>query len=272
MEPLERAEARAESEPLAQPGVGTETEVAACIDCGQPFEREVTLIEGRRIAYPRCSVCDVRIGEENRAHAERIADAQSPKASFARLAAAGVNVRKFGHLTLETMGKSLAQSAALTFALEVKRAGPWDFVRGLYVAGPTGVGKSQLAVSTLRELLEAGYQGRIVFDRARALITTIQDRYGTGTVEQVEAQRRTAGVWCLDDIGTEKPTADAFRILEDMLDAREGHPTILTSNLTPVELAEHWSAIDVQGRLRSRLGPQNYRAVVIEGDDRRMVA
>lgn len=259
---------------MEAPEIQTISETHTC-PCGTPFEREVTVMLGSggrqtRIGATLCPECEESERIERREwESQRSIDDTDP---LARMAVAGVNVRKFGGLTLDEMGPSPAVTAAKRFAGEVERCGAWQFVQGLYLAGPTGVGKSQLAVSTLRQILEDGYRGRIVFDRARALITTIQDRYGTGTVDAVIEQRRKAGVWLLDDIGTEKPTADAFRILEDILDSREGHPTILTSNDGPQQLAERWAPQDTAGRLWSRLGPQNYRAVIMDGEDRRFAA
>lgn len=246
--------------------VRIEQETAVC-RCGQPFERTVTVIGVARVGPSVCPACE----EADRIRERDYAEARAPKPTNAldHLAAIGVNVRVFGRLTLEEMLKEPAIVAAFGFVHEVTKAKPHDFVQGLYFAGPTGTGKTQLAVSTLRALLDWGYQGRIVFDRARALVTTIQDRYGQGNVDDVIEKRRNAGLWVLDDIGTEKPTPDALRIIEDVLDARQGHPTILTSNESPAELAQRWAPHDTQGRFASRLGPMNYRHIVLDGDDRR---
>jgi predicted ATPase len=249
---------------MEQPEIRTETETRTCA-CGVAFEAQVSVFGKARLGPSRCIVCEEAEKERYRqAFAAEVGD------PLARLAAAGVNVRKHGGLKLSDMGP--AAELARKFVRQTVRAGPWDFVQGLYLAGPTGVGKTQLAVATMRELVEQDYRGRIVFDRARALITTIQDRYGSGNVDEAIATRRNAGLWVLDDIGTEKPTPDAFRILEDILDCREGHPTILTSNLEREALAQQWADKDGLGRFRSRIGPQNYEVVVLDGDDRRFAA
>jgi hypothetical protein len=249
-----------------QPEIRTETETRTC-QCGTDFRADVAVFGRARLGPTRCPVCDAAETERHRqAFVSEVGD------PLPRLAAVGVNVRKHGGLTLDDMGTASAIIIARSFVRRTMRAGAWDFLQGLYLAGPTGVGKTQLAVATMRELVDQGYRGRIVFDRARALVTTIQDRYGSGNVDDAIASRRTAGLWVLDDIGTEKPTPDAFRILEDILDCREGHPTILTSNLEPGQLAEQWADKDNLGRFRSRIGPQNYESVVLDGDDRRFDA
>lgn len=239
--------------------VAVDMEICANTECGEEF---VPLSDDQAM----CGICTQ--AEIDRAAIERaVAEGASIES---RLQALGVNVRRHGHMELDEMGPDA--EPADSFVQDVIGAGRWDYVQGLYLSGPTGTGKTQMAVATIRSLLEAGYGGRIVFDRSRALVTTVQDRYGTGTVDPVTDERRKADLWVLDDIGTEKPTADAFRILEDILDAREGHPTILTSNRRPGELAEAWADADSVGRFRSRIGPQNYREVQLTGKDRRFVA
>ncbi len=247
--------------------ISTETETRLCARCEAEFEAVVQIVGPARMAATVCNQC--RALEESEEAAYRASYRPNAASPLETLAAIGFNTRKHGHVTLDDMAGTKAYTFAMQFLENVGAAARHDFVRGLYLHGPTGVGKTQIAAAMARSAIEDGYAGRIVFDRARALIDLIQDRYGTGTVGSVIASRREAGLWILDDIGTEKPTPDAFRILEDILDAREGHPTVLTSNFPPSELAEHWAAKDVVGRFRSRIGPQNFIAVRLDGTDRR---
>ena len=185
--------------------------------------------------------------------------------------ALGVNMREHGRLTLADMDAAPEVSQAgkvMAWCDEVEALGAYDSMDALYLVGDTGVGKSQLAVSAMRYLLERCYpERRIVYDRARAFVTTIQDRYGTGTVDRVIDKRRRAGLWVLDDLGTERHTDDSFRIIEDIMDRRMGHPTIWTSNLTPEQLGERWSEQAGHERFQSRLA--GFRFLTIKGDDRR---
>ncbi|GMV06734.1 MAG: hypothetical protein AMXMBFR53_30090 [Gemmatimonadota bacterium] len=180
----------------------------------------------------------------------------------------GVNVRRHGQLRLDELGDSPAVMAARDFVAATLSAGTWQEVEGLYLHGPTGTGKSQLAVAVVRELLEAGIPAsRIVYDRGRALITQLQDRYGTGQVDEFSERRRRARVWIYEDAGTEKLTPDAFRVIEDIFDRREGCPTLVTSNYTREVMANRWNEMEGWARLRSRLAP--YRSVEMSGIDRR---
>lgn len=243
----------------------TAAEERTCVECGSQFLATVTVLgEGRTVGPRICVGC---------AEDEEAADLGPDRSIESALADLGVNVRKHGHMSLDDMGDTPAVLAARRFVADTLEAGRYRAVKGLWLMGSdTGVGKSQVAVSVMRELLTEGYRGRIVFDRARALITTLQDRYGKGDVDATTDVRRKAGVWILDDAGTEKPTPDAFRIIEDILDAREGHPNVWTGNLTHEELAAHWADKDVAGRFTSRIGPRNFRYVEMRGEDRRFAA
>lgn len=195
---------------------------------------------------------------------------------IAMLDHAGVNIRKHGGCTLDNWEAGDGTSpvpAAREFLAELAGAAWSDAVRGLYLCGDTGTGKTHLAVGVLREaLLMARIEpNRVVFDRAARLITEIQDTYGTGSTEKVLAKRERATLWVLDDLGAEKATEDVLRILTDLLSAREAHPTVITSNYAPSDLAGRWSS-EGWARLSSRLATQNFRAVRVSGKDRRFVA
>lgn len=221
---------------------------------------------GGRRTVPYCPDCMARVQDDAHELAE-------PKADriLVDLDALGVNVRRHGHLSLDDLGGSPPVQAARAFVQATLAAGDWQEVDGLYLHGPTGTGKSQVAVSVVRALLEAGVPVRqIVYDRGRAMITQLQDRYGTGTVDEFSERRRRARVWVYEDAGTEKLTADAFRVLEDVLDRREGCPTLITSNYDRETMANRWAEQEGWLRLRSRLAP--YRSVKMDGADRRWAA
>lgn len=239
-------------------------------ECGERFDATVYIVGGLRTGPTLCPACQQA---EDLAEAAYQGTTEDTRPVLEQMADVGINTRAHGQLpdgrpaTLANLGPY--GSAVQAWADRVLAAGRHAFVHSLYLEGPTGTGKSMLCAAAVRALLEAGYERPIVYDRARSLITTVQDRYGTGTVDPVLDVRRTAGVWILDDIGTEKRTPNAYQILEDIIDHRQGHATILASNLSRHDLDKRWMDTDTVGRLASRLGPATYRRILIEGQDRR---
>lgn len=227
--------------------------------CGKTYEAAV--VEGRVVPF-YCPDCMQTINGDG----PRACD-QGPD-TLRVLDGLGVNVRRHGHLHLAELGESAVVLAAQAFVDDTLRAGRWDEVRGLYLHGPTGTGKSQVAVSVIRALLEGGVPPLgIVYDRGRAMITQLQDRYGTGQVDEFSERRRRCRVWIYEDAGTEKLTPDAFRVIEDIFDRREGCPTLVTSNYDRETMATRWNEMEGWARLRSRLAP--FKSVEVSGADRR---
>jgi len=201
------------------------------------------------------------------------------------LEAAGVNARQFGRAGLEESdelgvgwvrdpGNEDAYRAARGFVADVEAAGPCDPVRGLLLVGDYGTGKSHLAGACMAELLQRGAvrPGHVHWRRTSRLITEIQDTYGGGTVGSVLAPLEAADLLILDDLGTEKGTDDVLRILSDLIDARQGHPTIITANQPPDRIGAKFGDEMGWGRIRSRLGRREYRWLLIRGEDRRQGA
>ena len=226
---------------------------AICHECQQQFRTSATTFDGKTLHATVCADCSAK-GD---------VDTSAPVDSMERLAALGFNVKKHGSVAIDDLGIR----SALPFADRLLGLKKWQSMDSIFMHGTTGTGKTQAMFSIARYLIESGYKGRIVFDRARAFITTVQDAYGGGKVDAVIESRRNAGIWLFDDAGCEKLTPDAFRIVEDILDARDGHPMVWTSNYDPDELCQRWAATaDVQ-RFRSRLS--TFRVVEVAGVDRR---
>jgi DNA replication protein DnaC len=99
--------------------------------------------------------------------------------------------------------------------------------------GPSGVGKTHLAVAALKELLRRGHAG--LFCDYRELLKEIQASYNPasestemGVLEPI----RSAELLVLDDLGASKPSAWVLDIIGLVLNARynEQCMTILTTN------------------------------------------
>jgi DNA replication protein DnaC len=105
--------------------------------------------------------------------------------------------------------------------------------KGLLLMGPSGVGKTHLAVAALKELLRRGHQG--IFCDYRELLKEIQASYNPAsesTEMAILEPIRTAEILVLDDLGASKPSAWVLDIIGLVLNARynERRVTILTTN------------------------------------------
>ena len=103
--------------------------------------------------------------------------------------------------------------------------------KGLLLMGPSGVGKTHLAVAALKELIRRGHSG--LFCDYRELLKEIQASYNPssestemGILEPI----RTVELLVLDDPGASKPSAWVLDIIGLVLNARfnEKRLTILT--------------------------------------------
>lgn len=152
--------------------------------------------------------------------------------------------KRYEHCDFESFSTDLADGKTWTATHEesLKRAKmlAQGFVRdypatekGLLLTGPSGVGKTHLAVAALKELIGRGHAG--LFCDYRELLKEIQASYNPasestemGILEPI----RTAELLVLDDLGASKPSAWVLDIIGLVLNARynERRMTILTTN------------------------------------------
>jgi chromosomal replication initiation ATPase DnaA len=271
---LEQVRAAAQSMPPVQ--AEDLTTRRTCVRCGESFDiMEKGLFRlPTTTDIPGATICrECWIEERNKIpsdHREQRAGFATPRTDILdRMDKLGINVRMHGRLTLSDMGHGPGRDAAMEFIDAFLSSGKYEPTTGLYIHGITGTGKSQLAVSIIRQLLAVGslHSNGVIYDRARALVTQIQDRYTTGKVDEFSEARARTRLWVYEDAGTEKLTPDAFRIVEDILDRREGHATIITSNLSRPKLVAQWGDVAIVDRFRSRLAL--FKSVELTGSDRR---
>lgn len=212
---------------------------------------------------------DAESAVEQRSYQERLAGI------LEMIDRAGANAAEHGRATLDSFdtegspANTIALREARAFVADVLQAGPFDPVRGLYLYGETGTGKTHLAAAVLRELLLSTKMPTrdVVYDHAAELIARIQDTYSTKTSTfDVLDKRSKAKVWLLDDLGTERASSDVAQHLTLIFTKRALRPTVITSNLSP----EQFEARNPElVRVGSRLGPAYFRVVEVVGRDRR---
>lgn len=162
--------------------------------------------------------------------------------------------------------------------------------KGLLLMGPSGVGKTHLAVATLKELIHRGHAG--LFCDYRELLKEIQASYNPAsesTEMSVLEPVRNVEILVLDDLGASKPSAWVLDIIGLVLNSRynERKITILTTNYfdeTPaveqparlpggqrISVKEDTLADRIGARMRSRLYEMCRDVVVFAPDFRREV-
>jgi DNA replication protein DnaC len=189
--------------------------------------------------------------------------------------------KRYEHCDFESFATDLADGKTWTtqheHSLKQAKLLAQGFVRdypgtekGLLLMGPSGVGKTHLAVAALKELIRRGHAG--LFCDYRELLKEIQASYNPasestemGVLEPI----RTVELLVLDDLGASKPSAWVLDIIGLILNARynERRMTILTTNfydVTPdvgatlpsgerVRVKEDTLGDRVGARMRSRL-------------------
>lgn len=179
--------------------------------------------------------------------------------------------------------QSLKQAKLL--AQSFVRDYPASSEKGLLLMGPSGVGKTHLAVAALKDLFRRGHQG--LFCDYRELLKEIQASYNPAsesTEMRILEPIRTAEILVFDDLGASKPSAWVLDIIGIVLNARynDRGVTILTTNYfdepaEPVPIAkdpggrrltvrEDALADRIGARMRSRLY-EMCRTIVMDAPD-----
>lgn len=136
-------------------------------------------------------------------------------------------------------GNLAAVEAAIQFC---EKVGTGERVKGMYLHGPFGVGKSYIMGAIGRELSERNIASLLVYvpDFIREMKDSISDQSYAGKLELL----KEVPVLILDDIGAENLTPWVRdEILGVILNQRANNhlPTLFTSNYALEELEEHLS-------------------------------
>lgn len=123
----------------------------------------------------------------------------------------------------------------------------------LVLAGPTGTGKTHLALAIGWEWFDDGFN--VLFTRVDDLIDWLRQGYENGTYHKRFESVRRRQLLILDDLGTEQSKDFAGERLDRIVDFRYINrlPLVVTTNALKVDLTE---------RVASRLAAKNCSVVV----------
>ncbi len=148
-----------------------------------------------------------------------------------------------------------SQAYALDLAVQFARAYP-QVESGLFWVGPTGVGKTHLAVAVLKALAQRDVP--VLFCDCNELLTQLRRSYGReASVSEADLIRPLVEteVVLLDDLGAHRASEWVFDVLFSVINYRYNHrkPLLVTSNLIVDRPGE-----DVRSLLVSRLSQRVY--------------
>lgn len=147
----------------------------------------------------------------------------------------------------EERGKAKALESARSWAFEEKIIQRGRDRSCLLITGEFGGGKTWLASAAFKTVLNRKRSG--MWRKFYQFVREIQGTYGRSskeTVDEVIRRYQKAPVLMLDDVGDleiEVQSEDRRRLFYEVIDARNDHflPTIITTNLSPDELAAQFS-------------------------------
>lgn len=137
---------------------------------------------------------------------------------------------------------------------EIKRASDEIPLPNIFLFGSTGSGKTHLAISILKRHLESGraVRRKIVYSPAIEFYAMLKEAMDSKLLDYdlIIGNAIEADLLVFDDLGGEKVSEWSIEVLNRIADKRycEMRPTIVTSNLAPVEVEKRYGA-----RIASRL-------------------
>ena len=229
--------------------------------CRKPILRYIP--EETRLNYVVGDHCGAGRTEKEKEKAERLfKDCQLPKG--------------FGHMIFRTFENHVLVSKAFYAARDLAQG---KAMKGLYLFGKSGRGKTHLAVSILQDRLKKG-QGGIYTTSAEFL--RLLKQFDKGDTDELLELVRSTPFLLLDDLGAEQGTHFEIVKLFEIINHRTnemrsrdnpfGLTTVITSNYSPQELIQRWQIpADPEGptRIVSRIAEMCLR-MEMSGPDHRL--
>ena len=218
----------------------------ACKRCGKPAEPKFIALLGWR-QQDHCDLCQKIISDE----LEKKAREESRKnKTTILLGQSGLGKELLMRMTFDSYEPQY-RGNAYDVAKEYAEKFGIEIAKGLLFYGRAGSGKTHLACSIARYLIEQKQIG-VKFVRIVDLLSDIRrtfdenENYRTENESELIGKYTKAPLLILDDLGSEKTTDWVRQILYQIIDEQwlEQMPIIITSNLTLNEL---------DGRLEERI-------------------
>ena len=242
-----------------------------CNNCGAEVKVIKAFVLGEEKIIERCIGCEYKRMAEDSVKECQQALIRKMQSIFDQESLINDDLREacFENYHPRTESQLKAKQEAMRFAAEFSLDKP----QNLLLSGTYGVGKSHLAVSIAKKLMESGHS--CVFISAPRLFTKIKSTFGRRdgmTEEEITDALVKVDCLILDDIGAEHIEMDrngegrgwgVSKIFE-IVDSRAGKHTVYTTNLTSDEMQRRFGM-----RNFSRL-MKNTTAIKVEGEDYRL--
>ena len=230
MEKIEATIKEKENQPAPPP--------TACKRCGnQAAPKFIALLGWRQ--QDHCDSCGAIIAEEREKREMERAEKMTIETYLAR---SGLMRGLLARMTFENFNPQLAGKAH-EIAKEYAENFGRETTNGLMLYGKAGSGKTHLAVSIARHIIEKK-QIQVRFARIVDLLSEIRktfddnEQYRTENESELIQRYTSTPLLIIDDLGAEKTTDWVRQILYQIIDERwiEQKPIIVTSNLNLEEL------------------------------------
>lgn len=139
----------------------------------------------------------------------------------------------------------------------------------LLIVGGTGTGKTHITTSIAKVIISQGYS--VIYDSIENILSDFAEdkfRSGYSPKDPKSAKYMECDLLIIDDLGTEFTSQFSGVCLYNLINTRQnkGLSTIITTNLSAQDLIDRYD-----GRIYSRIGGNEYRVLLFEGKNHRLI-